>query len=89
MGPLSLGQDWDIASVSHSVLGELTQGGSRAEILAKARAGHTIDVELEGKVIPTRLDRLGLVAGDHVIVPTECEVPAGSLLASGESWRES
>ena len=79
----------DFARVSHSVLGELTRVGSRAEILSKARAGHAIDVELEGKMIPTRLDRLGLVAGDHAIVPTECEVPAGSLLASGESWRES
>ncbi len=76
----------DFARVSHSVLGELTRVESRAEILSKARPGEGIDVELHGKMISTRLDRLGLVAGDHAIVPKECKVPPGSLLDSGESW---
>ncbi len=79
----------DFARVSHSVIGELTRVGSHTEILSKARADQPIDVELGGKMIPTRLDRLGLVAGDHAIVPEECVIPAGSLLASGETWSES
>lgn len=78
----------DFARVSHSVLGELTRVGSHTKILSEAAASGSIDVELKGQVIPTRLDRLGLVAGDHAMVPKECEVPAGSLLASGESWRK-
>jgi bifunctional UDP-N-acetylglucosamine pyrophosphorylase/glucosamine-1-phosphate N-acetyltransferase len=76
----------DFARISHSVLGELTRVESCAEILSKTRADQAIDVELDGKMISTRLDRLGLVAGDRAVVPKDCVVPAGSLLASGESW---
>ncbi|MGH9461913.1 MAG: sugar phosphate nucleotidyltransferase, partial [Vicinamibacteria bacterium] len=54
----------DRAHVSHSVLGERVQIGSRASLSADPPSGQALEVELQGKWIPTALDRLGLVAGD-------------------------
>jgi bifunctional UDP-N-acetylglucosamine pyrophosphorylase/glucosamine-1-phosphate N-acetyltransferase len=79
----------DFACVSHSVLGELARVGPRARLLSQAPEGRSIEVELQGKTIPTRLERLGLVAGDRSVVPAEGEVPPGRLLASGETWDDS
>ena len=77
----------DRARVSHSVLGERVQIGSRARLRADPPSGRALEVELQGKWIPTALDRLGLVAGDEAEVPAGSNVPPGTLLAPDASWR--
>jgi hypothetical protein len=76
----------DFAAVSHSVLGELVRVGARARLLADPPDGETVHVDLGEKTIDTRLQRLGLVAGDRSVVPPGCQVPAGRLLDAGGSW---
>ena len=76
----------DRARVSHSVLGERVQIGSRARLRADPPSGRALEVELQGKWIPTALDRLGLVAGDEAEVPAGSNVPPGTLLDAGASY---
>ena len=77
----------DRASVSHSVLGEQVQIGSGARLIADPPIGQALEVELQGKSIPTALERLGLVAGDGAEVPAGSNVPPGTLLDAGDSWK--
>ena len=76
----------DLASVSHSVLGELVRIGAKAKLLAEPPSGQAVEVELKGKSLPTRLDRLGLIAGDRAEVPAGSNVLPGTLLAPDSSW---
>ncbi len=76
----------DLASVSHSVLGEQVRIGPQAKLSAEPPSGQALEVELKGEPVPARLDRLGLIAGDRAEVPAGSNVPPGTLLASDSSW---
>jgi bifunctional UDP-N-acetylglucosamine pyrophosphorylase/glucosamine-1-phosphate N-acetyltransferase len=78
----------DFARISHSVLGELVRIGSRASLLSEPTPGQVIEVDVQGKKIATRLEQLGLIAGDEASVPDQTQVPPGRLLAAGDTYRQ-
>jgi UDP-N-acetylglucosamine diphosphorylase / glucose-1-phosphate thymidylyltransferase / UDP-N-acetylgalactosamine diphosphorylase / glucosamine-1-phosphate N-acetyltransferase / galactosamine-1-phosphate N-acetyltransferase len=71
----------NLASVSYSVLGEGVHIGRGARLLAEPPPGDPLNVTLKGQSVSTRLNRLGLIAGDRAEVPAASNVPPGTLLA--------